>query len=94
MLAGITLVSLFLNPDYVRGVWGACVWFAFGMAYFVFWARKRLILAPEEEFAVSQEAGGRVWRRIELLAHARQHRLPVRRPEDAARESHAGAIGR
>lgn len=56
ILASITLVSLFLNPDYVRGVWGACVWFAFGMAYFVFWARKRLILAPEEEFAVSQES--------------------------------------
>ncbi len=51
-IAAITLVSLFLNPDYAKGVWGAAVWFALGILYFAVWARKRLVLSPEEEFAV------------------------------------------
>ncbi len=51
-IAAITLVSLFLNPDYAKGVWGAAVWFALGIVYFAVYARKRLVLSPEEEFAV------------------------------------------
>jgi ethanolamine permease len=51
LIASITLVVLFLNPDYNKGVWGAAVWFALGLAYFAFYARKRLVLSPEEEFA-------------------------------------------
>jgi ethanolamine permease len=51
LIGSITLVVLFLNPDYNRGVWGAAVWFALGLAYFAFYARKRLVLSPEEEFA-------------------------------------------
>ena len=51
VIASITLVVLFLNPDYNKGVWGAAVWFALGLAYFAFYARKRLVLSPEEEFA-------------------------------------------
>lgn len=51
LIASITLVVLFLNPDYNKGVYGAAVWFALGIAYFAFYARKRLILSPEEEFA-------------------------------------------
>ena len=52
LIAGITLITLFLNPDYNKGVWGAAVWFALGIAYFAFYARKRLVLSPEEEFAM------------------------------------------
>jgi ethanolamine permease len=51
-ISAITLVVLFLNPDYNKGVLGAAVWFALGIAYFAFYARKRLILSPEEEFAI------------------------------------------
>jgi ethanolamine permease len=51
-IAAVTLVVLFLNPDYNKGVWGAAVWFALGIAYFAFYARKRLVLSPEEEFAI------------------------------------------
>ena len=51
LIASVTLVVLFLNPDYNKGVWGAAVWFALGIAYFAFYARKRLVLSPEEEFA-------------------------------------------
>lgn len=51
LIASVTLVVLFLNPDYNKGVYGAAVWFALGLAYFAIYARKRLVLSPEEEFA-------------------------------------------
>jgi ethanolamine permease len=52
VISAATLVVLFLNPDYNKGVYGAAVWFALGIAYFAFYARKRLVLSPEEEFAI------------------------------------------
>ena len=55
-IAAATLVTLFLNRDYNLGVIGAAIWFLCGIAYFAFYARKRLILSPEEEFALQQEA--------------------------------------
>lgn len=51
VIAAITLVTLFLNSDYRPGIWGAAVWFLLGIAYFAFYARRRLVLSPEEEFA-------------------------------------------
>jgi ethanolamine permease len=51
-IAGVTLVTLFLNPDYSRSVSGAAIWFIAGLAYFALYARRRLILSPEEEFAM------------------------------------------
>jgi ethanolamine permease len=53
VIALLTLVMLFLNPDYRLGVIGAAVWFLCGVAYFGLWARNRLILSPEEEFALA-----------------------------------------
>ncbi len=53
LLATVTLAALFLNPDYRIGVLGAAAWFVVGLLYFALHARKRLILSPEEEFAVS-----------------------------------------
>jgi ethanolamine permease len=50
------LAALFLNPDYRIGIWGALIWFLCGMAYFAFYARRRLILSPEEQFALNLEA--------------------------------------
>jgi len=52
IISGITLIVLFLNPDYNKGVWGAAIWFGLGIAYFALYARKRLVLSPEEEFAI------------------------------------------
>jgi ethanolamine permease len=54
IIAAVTLVILFLNRDYNLGVIGAAVWFLCGIAYFAFYARHRLILSPEEEFALAQ----------------------------------------
>jgi ethanolamine permease len=43
-----TLATLFRSADYNKGVLGAAVWFLLGIAYYAFYARKRLVLAPEE----------------------------------------------
>jgi len=56
VISTITLLALFLNPDYRPGAWGALVWFACGLLYFAFYARKRLIRSPEEEFAIRHAA--------------------------------------
>jgi ethanolamine permease len=52
----VTLVFLFLNPDYRNGVFGAAAWYLLGLLYFAAYARKRLVRAPEEQFAI--ERGG------------------------------------
>jgi len=51
LIAATTLVTLFLNSDYRPGLLGAAVWFVLGILWFAAIGRKRLILAPEEEFA-------------------------------------------
>jgi ethanolamine permease len=51
VIATTTLFTLFLNRDYRLGVIGAAIWFLFGMGYFALRARRRLVLAPEEQFA-------------------------------------------
>jgi ethanolamine permease len=53
LIAGLTLATLFLNPDYNKGVIGAAVWFLLGLAYYAAYARHRLVLAPEEEAAMA-----------------------------------------
>ena len=50
-IAGFTLVALFLNPAYNKGVIGAAIWFLLGILYFAFRGRRQLVLAPEERFA-------------------------------------------
>lgn len=51
LVAIATLVVLFGNPDYNKGVIGAAVWFALGVGYYAVHARHRLVLAPEEQSA-------------------------------------------
>lgn len=53
-IALVTLGTLFANAEYVKGVYGAVVWFVLGLVWFAFHARHRLILSPEEEFARAQ----------------------------------------
>ena len=52
-IAGLTLVTLFLNRDYRFGMVGAAVWFLLGIAWFQIHGRKGLVLAPEEQFAIA-----------------------------------------
>ena len=53
VISVVTLVALFVNRDDRPGAWGALVWFMAGLLYFALYSRKRLILSPEEEFAVN-----------------------------------------
>jgi len=52
VVAAVTLVVLFGNPDYNKGVIGAAVWFVLGIAYFAVHGRRGLVLSPEEEAAL------------------------------------------
>lgn len=51
-----TLVFLFLNETYRPGVIGAAIWYAAGLTWFALYARKRMVLAPEEQFAIDAVA--------------------------------------
>jgi ethanolamine permease len=59
VIALVSLISLYSNPDYRPGVVGTLVYFAVGVAYFAVAGRHKLVLSPEEEFAVTRGQHGR-----------------------------------
>jgi ethanolamine permease len=58
VIALVALVSLFLNEDYRPGVYGTLVYFIIGIIYFAVRGRHKLVLSPEEEFALSHGQHG------------------------------------
>jgi ethanolamine permease len=53
-IALVTLVALFVtDPIYRKVVVGAAVWYGLGLLWFALYARHKLVLAPEESFAVT-----------------------------------------
>jgi ethanolamine permease len=54
IVSAVTLLTLFANPDYNKGVIGAAIWFLLGIVYYAGYARHRLVLAPEEAAAFLQ----------------------------------------
>lgn len=52
VIALATLVFVFANEAYRVGVIGAAIWYAAGLLWFALHARKRMVLSPEEEFAI------------------------------------------
>jgi ethanolamine permease len=68
VIAAISLVSLFFNPDYLPGVLGVAIWFALAILYFAVAGRHKLILSPEEEFAVT---GGQHGAHLETEGYGR-----------------------
>jgi len=58
IIAAVALVSIFLNEDYRPGVYGVAAYFALGVIYFAVAGRNRLVLSPEEEFALTQGERG------------------------------------
>lgn len=52
-IAALTLIFLFINPDYRPGVYGVAGWFSLSLVYFGVYARHRIILSPEEKFAMA-----------------------------------------
>jgi ethanolamine permease len=58
VIAAITIYFQLLDPVYRAGVVGAAIWYALGITYFAFLGRHRLVLSPEEEFALTGGHGG------------------------------------
>ncbi|HXF73146.1 MAG TPA: amino acid permease [Actinomycetota bacterium] len=58
ILALISLVSLFANEIYRPGAYGTLVYFLLGIVYFAIFGRHRLVLSPEEEFALTRGERG------------------------------------
>ncbi|HZN75634.1 MAG TPA: ethanolamine permease [Micromonosporaceae bacterium] len=58
LIALVALAALFVRSDYRPGVYGVAAWFLLSIAYFAIAGRHRLILSPEEEFALTQGEHG------------------------------------
>ena len=55
LIACATLVFLFVNADYRMGLYGCGVFFAAALLYFFLFGRRRLVISPEENFALRLE---------------------------------------
>jgi ethanolamine permease len=58
LLAATALVAIFLNDAYRPGVYGVAIYYVLGVLYFWIAGRNRLVLSPEEEFALTQGEHG------------------------------------
>jgi ethanolamine permease len=54
-IAVVTLIYQVQDPNFFKGVVWVVVWFAVAIAYFAIVGRHRLILSPEEEFAMGHK---------------------------------------
>jgi ethanolamine permease len=54
----VTLLYQVQDPNFSKGVIWVIVWFAIGIAYFALIGRNKLILSPEEEFALEHKTKG------------------------------------
>ena len=53
----VTLLYQVQDPNFFKGVFWVLVWFAVGILYFALVGRHKLILSPEEEFALEHKEG-------------------------------------
>jgi ethanolamine permease len=54
VIALVTIGFQLADPVYRQGVIGVAIWFAVGIVYFGLFGRNRLVLSPEEEFALTK----------------------------------------
>ena len=52
IIALVTIYFQLADPVYRTGVVGVAIWYALAILYFALRGRQKLILSPEEEFAV------------------------------------------
>ena len=57
-IAIVSLVTMFTNDDYRPGLYGVAAYYVLGVIYFAIAGRHRLVLSPEEEFALTQGERG------------------------------------
>jgi ethanolamine permease len=70
-----TMYYQFQDPAYLKGVYAALAWYVAGLAYFAIIGRHRLILSPEEQFALAKGTSGEAREgeqseAVELQTHA------------------------
>lgn len=58
VIALLSLLALFWRDDYRPGVVGVAIWFIAGTVYFGLIGRHKLVLSPEEEFAMTRGKHG------------------------------------
>ncbi len=58
LIALATLYYQFLDPNYRTGVLGVAAWYVAGIIYFAVVGRHKLVLSPEEEFAMTRGQHG------------------------------------
>ncbi len=58
VIALVSLISLYSNADYRPGVYGTLIYFVIGILYFAVAGRHKLVLSPEEEFALTRGEKG------------------------------------
>jgi ethanolamine permease len=58
ILAATSLIAIFLNDAYRPGVYGVAIYYILGVLYFAIAGRNRLVLSPEEEFALTMGEQG------------------------------------
>jgi ethanolamine permease len=58
VIALVALAALFARADYRPGVFGVAAWFLLAIVYFAVFGRHKLILSPEEEFAMTRGEHG------------------------------------
>jgi ethanolamine permease len=54
VIAAVTLYFQLTDPVFQKGVMGVAIYYAVMMAYFLIHGRHKLILSPEEEFALTK----------------------------------------
>jgi ethanolamine permease len=84
LLAATSLVAIFLNEDYRPGVYGVAIYYVLGVLYFAIAGRNRLVLSPEEEFALTQGEKGVPQSTYETGAAAQEAILRGQKTEAAA----------
>ena len=52
VVAIVTLVFQLLDPVFAAGIFWVAVWFALGVIWFALVGQNRLVMAPEEAFAI------------------------------------------
>ena len=57
VIALVTIGFQLADPVYRTGVIGVAIWYALAILYFAIRGRKRLVLSPEEEFALKHRKG-------------------------------------
>jgi ethanolamine permease len=58
VIAVVSLVAMFLNEAYRPGLYGVALYYVLGVIYFAIAGRHRLVLSPEEEFALTSGQQG------------------------------------